>query len=148
MLARLKGDKRGQPAHLPYASSRWSQSAAVRSATATAFCARGARILMSQPRSQLGRAMTSMPLNPHTMSMSSCTRGPGCAVCSRRPSQGTRRRLVQNASLPQAQTKTSAVLGHFFASLLVDTHTHTTVHIINLCIMHLTRCITFWRASR
>ena len=80
MLARLKGDKRGQPAHLPYASSRWSQSAAVRSATATAFCARGARILMSQPRSQLGRATTSMPLNPHTMSMSSCTRGPGCAV--------------------------------------------------------------------
>ena len=67
MVARLQGDTRGH-AHLPYASSRWSQSAAVRSATATAFSARGARILMSQ----LGRVTTSMPLNPHTMSMSSC----------------------------------------------------------------------------
>ena len=79
MVARLQGDTRGH-AHLPYASSRWSQSAAVRSATATAFSARGARILMSQ----LGRVTTSMPLNPHTMSMSCArpARGSGCAVRS------------------------------------------------------------------
>ena len=142
MVARLQGDTRGH-AHLPYASSRWSQSAAVRSATATAFSARGARILMSQ----LGRVTTSMPLNPHTMSMSSCparTRV-GLRRAFWRPSRRARAKTLGSKLKPQTgkkRTKKGAVLlpvaftprsrlclGSLFVDTIVPTYHYTKHHL-------------------
>ena len=137
MVARLQGDTRGH-AHLPYASSRWSQSAAVRSATATAFSARGARILMSQ----LGRVTTSMPLNPHTMSMSSCparTRV-GLRRAFWRPSRRARAKTLgsklktsnrqeKNEKRRRFVTRSPSRLGSLFVDTIVPTYHYTKHHL-------------------